>query len=366
VSTRVDIDASLERDGFHLDWKLQSDAKWLGLFGASGGGKTTALELALGWLRPTRGHVRLPRGAVGYGPQDLLLFPHWTVEANLLAPGRAGRTPKPGLLERVVEAFELGPLMTRGAGQLSGGEGRRVALARAILAASGGGLLVLDEPLSSLDRERKRRVLGLLIELKNEGLCTALIVSHSAADLQMLCDEVQVLETSGGRSSFGSAGPPVDVLADAGGFENILTGVLTSIHGDSGSCTVLTQHATAGDSGLEVTIPGRGLVTGDQVVIGLRADDVLVTLDHPGRVSARNVLGGKVVGVHPLSSYRTLEIRADGAASSAPCFRTHITKGALDDLGIGVGTPLFLMFKTRSVEVLAVTSQGAPFADGAP
>lgn len=363
MSFRVDIDASLEREGFRMDWKLQSDAKWLGLFGASGGGKTTALELALGWLQPTRGHVHLPRGAVGYGPQDLLLFPHWTVEANLLAPSRAGRRPRPGLLERVVDAFDLGPLMARGAGQLSGGEGRRVALARAILAASGGGLLVLDEPLSSLDRERQRRVLGLLIELKSEGHCSALIVSHSAADLQVLCDEVQVLESSDGHSRFGQAGPPVTVLADAGGFENILTGALGSMHGDSAACKIFTAE---GEAALEVTIPARGLTAGDLVVIGLRADDVLVSLDHPGRVSARNVLGGKVVDVHPFSSYRTLEIQADGAGSSTPRFRTHITKGALDELGIGVGTALFLMFKTRSVEVLAVTHQGAPSTDGAP
>ena len=360
MSCRVDIDASLVRADFRLDWKLQSDAKWLGLFGASGGGKTTALELALGWLRPSRGHIRLPREAVGYGPQDLLLFPHWTVEANLLAPSRAGRKPKPGLLERVVETFELGPLLKRGAGQLSGGEGRRVALARAILAASGGGLLVLDEPLSSLDRERRRRVLGLLIELKSEGHCTALIVSHSASDLQVLCDEVQVLEASGGRSSFGAAGPPVEVLADAGGFENILTGALSAIQGDSATCVVQDPRGGDPGTGFEVTIPGQGLAPGDRVVIGLRADDVLVTLDHPGRVSARNVLGGKVVGVHPLSSYRTLEIQADGAHGQAPSFRTHITQGALEELGIGVGTALYLMFKTRSVEVLAVTSQGAP------
>lgn len=366
MSSRVDIDASLEREGFHMDWKLQSDAKWFGLFGASGGGKTTALELALGWLRPTRGHVQLPSKAVGYGPQDLLLFPNWTVEANLLAPSRAGRKMKPGLLERVVEAFELGPLMGRSAGQLSGGEGRRVTLARAILAASGGGLLVLDEPLSSLDRERRRRVLGLLIELRSEGHCTALIVSHSAADLQVLCDEVQVLEVNDGYSRFGTAGSPVTVLADAGGFENILTGVLTSTHGDSAVCRVLDSNSGVAESGLELTIPGRGLHLEDRVVLGLRADDVLVTLDHPGRVSARNVFRGTVVGVHPFSSYRTLEIEADAEGGVNSRFRTHITEGALDELGIGVGTALYLMFKTRSVEVLAITSQGALPKDRAP
>ena len=129
-----DLDLFLAQPGFELTWQLQSDARWLGLYGASGRGKTTALELLLGWRRATRGAVRAPdleRG-VGYAPQDLLLFPHWTVAENLAA---AKRGPLAGGLadEQLFAALDLAPLLPRRANRLSGGEARRVALARANL-----------------------------------------------------------------------------------------------------------------------------------------------------------------------------------------------------------------------------------------
>jgi molybdate transport system ATP-binding protein len=353
--SRFDIDASLQRGDFRLEWKLQSDTRWLGLYGHSGGGKTTALELALGWANPDRGYVRIAGAAkaTGYAPQDLLLFLHWTVEANLRAGELAGRTICSELFQEVVTAFDLESLLTRSARRLSGGEGRRVALARAILSAPKHGLLVLDEPLSSLDRDRRRLVLGLLLKLKSERTGSAIIVSHSAADLQVLCDEVQVLEAVEGRSTFGEPGKPAQLLAESGGFENILPAQVFSVSGDSALC----QLEPRGGSALEVTAPGRGLGPGDTVLLGLRADDVLLTLDDPGRVSARNVLEGVVEEILPFASYRTLGVRLSKGNVGAPLFRTHITAGAIDDLELVIGSPVHLVFKTRSIAVLALAGR---------
>ncbi len=353
--SRFDIDVHLRRDGFELTWKLKSEAKWIGLYGRSGGGKSTALELALGWMHPDRGHVRIAghEQTTGYAPQDLLLFPHWTVEQNLRAIEKAGRTVSSELFQEVVSAFELGGLLERNARRLSGGEGRRVALARAILSAPTLGLLVLDEPLSSLDRDRRRLVVGLLLKLKRERPGSAIVVSHSAADLQVLCDEVQLLLTEGARSSFSAPGLPAEILAEAGGFENVLEGEVLEVSGDSATCSL---SASPAGGGLLITAPGRGLCVGDSVVLGLRADDVLLTLDNPGRVSARNVLFGAVEEILPFASYRTICVRlhaSDRVALSASLFRTHITAGAIDDLGLQLGSPVHLVFKTRSIVVLA-------------
>jgi molybdate transport system ATP-binding protein len=352
-----DIDTALERGDLRLEWRLQTDSRWLGLFGVSGAGKTTCLELALGWVAPDRGHIRIGRGQLqmGYAPQDFLLFPHWTVEANLRAGERAGALVSPERFQQVLRAFELEELLGRSAANLSGGEARRVALARAILNTPDDGLLILDEPLSSLDHDRRRLVLGLLLDLKRTRCGPALIVSHSAADLQVLCDEVQVLGVSGAKNSFGAPGHPALLLSEAGGFENVLSARVLSVSGDSALCVLVSSAGNAeADHGVQLTAPGRGLKQGDEVVLGLRADDVLLTLDDPGRVSARNVLEGVVEEIKPLSSYRTLGVRL-GEDRGAPLFFTHITEGAIADLGLGIGSSVNLVFKTRSIEVLALS-----------
>ncbi len=202
------------------EFSLEVDAALHGrvtaLFGASGAGKTTLVEIVAGLRRPVSARVQLgarllvdtaagiwvpPEGRrVGYVPQDGALFPHLSVRANLLygqrrrrdnsaaAAGPAGFSP-----ESVVEILEIGALLDRpGIGSLSGGERQRLALARALLA--GPELLLLDEPLAGLDAPLKARVLAYLVRVRDEFAVPMLFVSHAPAEVMALCDEVLVLE----------------------------------------------------------------------------------------------------------------------------------------------------------------------------
>lgn len=188
---------------------LSLDARWsaraTGIFGPSGSGKTTLLEILLG-LRPraaTEGSATVagktlfdsdqgvflpPRlRRIGWVPQDSALFPHLSVEGNL----RFGDAAAPAFAA-VVSLLELKPLLSRRADQLSGGERQRVALGRSLLAPHD--LLLLDEPLASLDEKRRRSLLGYIEKIVAETKVPVLYVSHDWAEIERLCDHALLLD----------------------------------------------------------------------------------------------------------------------------------------------------------------------------
>jgi molybdate transport system ATP-binding protein len=178
-----------------------------GLCGPSGSGKTTLLEIIAGLRQPASGRVILQQRTltdvpmklylppeqrrVGYVPQDLALFPHLDTRANLFYGSQT--TPPPAHLpDHVIEVLELRPLLHRSVMSLSGGEKQRVALGRALLANPE--ILLLDEPLSSLDEPLKARILPYLQSIPQEFKVPMIYVTHSAAELAALCGEVLYLE----------------------------------------------------------------------------------------------------------------------------------------------------------------------------
>jgi len=189
---------------FTLEVDLKLTAAVTGLTGPSGAGKTTLLEIIAGLRRPQQGSIRLDgekltdagarhflapeKRRVGYVPQDLALFPHLDVRANLCY---GLRHDEGGLLEKVIEVLELPTLVKRSIAGLSGGEKQRVALGRALLA--GPRILLLDEPLSNLDDRLKGKILPYLHRIRREFAVPMIYVSHSKAELGGLCDEVLVM-----------------------------------------------------------------------------------------------------------------------------------------------------------------------------
>jgi molybdate transport system ATP-binding protein len=196
---------------FVLELDATLESRVTGLFGASGAGKTSLLETIAGLRRPPAGRISLDgvgltdaaegiflppeaRG-IGFVPQDGALFTHLDVWGNL-SFSRRGRTHPARTaptLAHVVEVLNLGPLVARRIGSLSGGEKQRVAFGRALLAAPR--LLLLDEPLASLDAELKDQVISYLRRIRDEFQLPMLLVSHNADEMVALCDEVLVLET---------------------------------------------------------------------------------------------------------------------------------------------------------------------------
>jgi len=199
----------LRLNGFTLDLDLALDKKVTALFGSSGAGKTTVLELVAGLKRPDRGAIELDgvplvdvsRGvfvparnrAIGYVPQDLALFPHLSVRRNVVYGLKKEGAPALKISrEKLCRVLEIERLLDRIPDSLSGGEKQRVAIARALLTSPK--LLLLDEPLTSLDQSLKDRVLPYLERIRDEFTIPMLYVSHSAAELIALCDDVIVLQ----------------------------------------------------------------------------------------------------------------------------------------------------------------------------
>jgi molybdate transport system ATP-binding protein len=197
---------SLRLGGFHLRIHEEFNARVTGLFGPSGAGKTTLLEIIAGLRGIDQGALTLgpetvnesarnvfvptEKRRVGYVPQDLALFPHKTVKQNLLFGARKTEEPS-SLLKEVLSVLELENLLERFPENLSGGEKQRVALGRALMSAPR--LLLLDEPLSSVDSELKERVSAFIAKTITAFKIPVIYVSHDSSELAGICDEVFLL-----------------------------------------------------------------------------------------------------------------------------------------------------------------------------
>jgi molybdate transport system ATP-binding protein len=217
IVLRVDVAKQLGE--FSIEASFTSAGRVTGLFGSSGAGKTSLIDMIAGLMRPDRGtvaiddevlddtaarlHVAAHRRRIGYVFQDARLFPHLDVRQNLdygrrmngLAPDPAGET-------RVIDLLDIGNLLDRRPGKLSGGERQRVALGRALLAQPR--LLLLDEPLGSLDEERKAEILPYLIRLRDETGVPMVYVSHDPDEMRQLATQIVMLKR-GRVAAFGGA-----------------------------------------------------------------------------------------------------------------------------------------------------------------
>ncbi len=352
----IELDLSLPLDRFRLEVSARLGPA-AAVLGPSGAGKTTLLESIAG-LRPARGRVvvggevlqdsaarlRLPPESrrVGYVPQDGALFPHLSVRANLLFGRRpaGGSSGDPGAdLDEVVEALDLGALLERHPRHLSGGERRRVALGRALLARPR--LLLLDEPTTGLDPERARRALSQVRRLRDLLRVPLLVVTHRADEAMALAEEVLLLDQ----------GRP----CDRGAVREVLRRSALG-HGAAGAETfveaVVQEHAPGGgvtrvelSGGAALAIPWTpDLAAGTRVLLAVGADEVMVATHRPEGLSARNAVAVEVEALDAV----------DGAvlARSGP-WLAHLTPAAVRELGLAPGRRAWMVTKTHSWRVVA-------------
>ncbi len=210
---QLEIDCTLHyRSGFKVQAQFDTEARVIGLIGPSGSGKTSLLSMIAGVRQPDSGrivddshvlfdraiHINLPpeQRRIGYIYQESLLFPHLTARDNLLY-GRRRMSQRGELqdLDEVAAKLELTELLDRYPATLSGGQQRRVAIGRAVLMAPR--LLILDEPLNSLDEHRGTAVLDLIRYTIERHATRVLYVTHTPAELQGL--DATVFEMQHGR-----------------------------------------------------------------------------------------------------------------------------------------------------------------------
>jgi molybdate transport system ATP-binding protein len=197
----------LRQGDFLLEADLEVSGQVIGIFGNSGAGKTSLLEVVAGLRKPASGLISIDnlvlldraaqvflapeRRGVGYVPQDLALFPHLSVRKNL-AYGHKPAALASGInLAHATEVLEIEALLDRSISDLSGGQKQRVAFARALLASPR--LLLMDEPLASLDHELKWKIIPYLKRIRDEFKIPMLYVSHSPDEVIELCDQVIVM-----------------------------------------------------------------------------------------------------------------------------------------------------------------------------
>ena len=194
----------LRQGTFLLEVNLEVSGQVIGIFGSSGAGKTSLLEIVAGLRKPASGFIAVDdlvlmhravqiflapeQRGVGYVPQDLALFPHLSVRKNL-AYGHKPAALSSGInMAHVAEVLEIEGLLDRSISALSGGQKQRVAFARALLASPR--LLLMDEPLASLDQELKWKIIPYLKRIRDEFKIPMLYVSHSPVEVTELCDHV--------------------------------------------------------------------------------------------------------------------------------------------------------------------------------
>jgi molybdate transport system ATP-binding protein len=212
------IDVEMRQQSFELKVRDEASVEVLGLFGPSGSGKTSLLEAIAGIRTPDRGEIRIGDRVlysssanvnvaardrrIGYVPQDALLFPNMNVTENINygagGVGRAGGS-NASEFDALVQILDLQPLLVRGVKNLSGGEKQRVAIARALMTQPS--ILLLDEPLAGVDRERREVILPYVLRIRKELHVPLIYVTHDREELETIADRVLFLDRGLIRSS---------------------------------------------------------------------------------------------------------------------------------------------------------------------
>jgi molybdate transport system ATP-binding protein len=347
----LDVDIESERGAFRLAARFTAQPGLTALFGRSGSGKTTLVNIVGGLIRPDRGrvavdgqvlvdtdrgiHVPKHRRRVGYVFQDSRLFPHLSVRRNLLygrwfsASGGVG-----GDFNAVVRLLDIGKLLERDPDSLSGGERQRVAIGRALL--SRPRLLLMDEPLASLDEARRAEILPYIERLRDEAGVPILYVSHSVAEVARLATTV-VIMTDGAVTAVGPVGDILP-LAEAGDGGSVLDAVVAR-HDETFRLTSLDSLAG------ELQVPLLTAPAGTRVRAYIRARDVMLSLQPPQDISALNVLSGKVAQITDSGAQADIRLDCNGATLMA-----RLTAKSVDRLSLAPGRPVFAVIKSVSFE----------------
>ena len=348
---------SLPLAPFTLEVDVEIQGRITVIFGPSGAGKTSLLDLLAGLRRARSAFIQLndqvltdtslgvfvptrQRG-IGYVPQDLALFPHLSVRANLLYGQKSSAdTGHLFSFEHVVEVLEIQALMHRGVTELSGGEKQRVALARALLASPR--LLLLDEPLASLDLKLKTRIIPYLARIRDEFCLPMLYVTHDRFETLALADEIIVL-VKGKIAQTGSVQevfnrPPGGAMADLLAIETVQSGRITKRENDLVTVAVGPAMLTAVEENLAVNTKN--------VWVCIRAEDVILVKGVGGASSARNHLAATVRSLTQDGALMRVEVNCGFALS------VLLTKQACEEMALKDGDRVVALVKAPHVHLI--------------
>jgi molybdate transport system ATP-binding protein len=357
--TRLVLDVTLERGAFEL--AVQHEVVLDGitaLYGPSAAGKTTLLRVIAGLEARARGLVafdgaiwqrgdlRVPthKRGIGYVFQDGRLFAHLSVEGNLRFALRHAARHEAGArapidFAAVVHELDLAPLLQRRPASLSGGEQQRVAIGRALLASPR--LLLMDEPLSSLDVGRKREIVPLIERLPKTFGVPVLYVTHNVDEVARLAADMLLLNA--GRIV--ASGRVADVL------ERLDLDALTGARDTGAVLHVRVEAGRGGTAALRLNehvlhVPVRHATIGAPLRIRIHARDVAIATERPRGLSIRNVLQARILRIdRDEPDHADVLLEVDGQH-----LRSRITSDALEELALKPGQQVFALIKSVALE----------------
>lgn len=361
------IYASARRGSFALDVRVDVAMPGiLALFGRSGCGKTTLVSIIAGLLRAERvvievdgvvledtgRQVRIApeRRRIGYVFQDSRLFPHMNVLANLQYGERRAPADERRIgLDKVIALLDLQMLLRRRPRDLSGGERQRVALGRALL--SQPRLLLLDEPLASLDAARREDVLPYLESLRDEFAIPMIYVSHQFDEVMRLASHIVLLDNGrvlaqGGIEEI-SLHPELRVIVGADSIGAVVTGTIAMTDSPTGLTAV-----RVGNGVINVSLPNAR--HGAQVRVQVLARDVILATQLPEGLSVRNMLAGTIVQIVADDAQTDL-VHVDVGGS---VLLARVTRAASVALGLSVGMSVWTLVKAVSIRGHAFLAPG--------
>ena len=353
------------RGEFSLDLQFSvPESGVVALFGASGCGKSTTANLIAGLMTPDSGFIQLgnevlldtaqninqpaEQRRIGYVFQDARLFPHYTVEGNLRYGLQRARQQPVIKFDAVVTLLGLEPLLQRRPQQLSGGEKQRVALGRALLAQPR--LLLLDEPLASLDQPRREEVLPYLERVRDQLKIPMVYISHQFEEVLRLATHVVLMQQGRSLAQGDLAAmclePALRGLIGAEALGAVVEGKVQEIDEYSGLARVALGNG-------HVSVDANQLQCGQRVRLQLLARDLILALSPPQGLSVRNMLQGVITRLTPDDRHATLvTVDVGGAMLIA-----RITTSATAEMKLHDGLCIWILVK-------AVTLRGHVFASG--
>jgi len=377
MSLKVVVEKRLE--SFMLDVEFNAPTPGIvALFGPSGCGKSTTINIIAGLLAADRGQISLDddvlldtrrqvaiaaeRRGIGYVFQDARLLPHLNVASNLgYAQRRARRAPYVSR-ERVLAMLDLEPLLSRRVHQLSGGERQRVAIGRALL--SQPRLLLLDEPLAALDRDRREEVLPYLETLRDQLSIPMIYVSHQFDEVLRLATHIVLMQSGtvvaeGGITQM-SLDPKLRGLIGPDAVGAVIDGTVIGEDPASGLTRVQVGNG-------EIKVEAARLAAGTRMRVQLLARDVIVSTRMPQHLSVRNSVQGVITAIDADGTGKAGGVGSDlvsidiGAGAS---ILARVTGAATRELELAVGTSAWALVKAVSLRGHSFPAPSPPLERG--
>ncbi|RZT95538.1 molybdate transport system ATP-binding protein [Ancylomarina subtilis] len=359
--TTLSINIKWSKDNFTLDMKANFSDGITGIFGASGAGKSSLLQLIAGLERLDEGQIAIGndilddsetktftpshKRKIGYVFQEGRLFPHMNVHQNLLFATRYIKKDKQQIsLEEVVQLLEIDTLLTKFPKQLSGGEKQRVAIGRSLL--SSPRLLLMDEPFSALDASLRRQIIPYLIKINQKLKLPILVVSHDLPDLLNLSQKLLLVKDG-------------QIIAQGNYLDLIEQDLLIDIMEESGLNNMIPfkiEHIDTDYFELSKTTP-KGIIKikrnkqlqhfekGDEINVSLRPEDIAIALNQIKNVSIRNQLEGTILQIikHGNQTYCLVDVGFK--------LLVTITETSRQSLKLFQGEKVWCLFKSMALKV---------------